>query len=598
MSAVRPPKQRRSRESYERVLDAAHALLEENGFEGLTVQEVASAVGRVGRRDLRALRQQGERCCARSHARLMESMSEAGRAGRGIRRRAADGAAAAIVAVVGGMARIMNGNRKALRAFMHLGAVDEVISARGSEASIALSKAFKGALMPYRSEFRHPDPEVALDVAFRVAYSTLARQVMYGPVFESDRAAELEAAGRRARGRLRRVFAQRAGDLSRARSRRREMSLPLLSQLAHVELTTSTPAESLQFWTQVVGLEETAQAGQSVYLRGWGDRFHHTLQLTEGAAVGLGHVGWRAAGPEELEQAVARLSAAGAGEGWVEDSVGHGRAFRYRAPGGHLHEVFWDVERYTPPPGMESPFPNRPQRYVPRGVAARCIDHVTITAADPRGDAEWYRDTLGHRFMEYTVIPDRPDFPVFCMTTVCERSHDLGIVWDPTPVPGRVNHFAYFVDSREELLRAADVFLNQDVAIEFGPGRHGMGEQDYLYVRDPSGMRVEINAGGYRNYEPDWEPVRLHAPAGVERLLQEPGDAAVDVRVLPVRGGAARRRAERAGQDRPVRLMTAADETLAAGKGWLLARLEKGAHPLDGLDPDAARATIDCADWA
>lgn len=39
--------------------------------------------------------------------------------------------------------------------------------------------------------------------------------------------------------------------------------------------------------------------------------------------------------------------------------------------------------------------------------------------------------------------------------------------------------------------------------------------------------------------------------------------------------------------------MTATDETLAAGKGWLVARLEKGAHPLDGLDPDAARATID-----
>ena len=163
---------------------------------------------------------------------------------------------------------------------------------------------------------------------------------------------------------------------------------------------------------------------------------------------------------------------------------------------------------------MESPFPNRPQRYVPRGVAARCIDHVTITAANPLGDAEWYRDTLGHRFMEYTVIPDRPDFPVFCMTTMCERSHDLGIVWDPTPVPGRINHFAYFVDSREELLRAADVFLNQDVAIEFGPGRHGMGEQDYLYVRDPSGMRVEINAGGYRNYEPDWEPVRFEPQQG------------------------------------------------------------------------------------
>jgi hypothetical protein len=84
------------------------------------------------------------------------------------------------------LARVMNGNRKALRAFMHLGAVDEVISARGSEASIALSKEFKRSLMPYAGEFLHPRPAIALDVAFRIAYSTLARQVMYGPVFESD----------------------------------------------------------------------------------------------------------------------------------------------------------------------------------------------------------------------------------------------------------------------------------------------------------------------------------------------------------------------------------------------------------------------------
>ena len=39
------------------------------------------------------------------------------------------------------------------------------------------------------------------------------------------------------------------------------MALPLLSQLAHVELTTPMPQESLEFWTQVVGLEETAHDG-------------------------------------------------------------------------------------------------------------------------------------------------------------------------------------------------------------------------------------------------------------------------------------------------------------------------------------------------
>src|SRR6202008_2823007 len=76
MTTVRPPKQRRSRESYERVLDAARALLEENGFEGLTVQEVAIRSGvsigaiyeRFGNKEtlLRAV-----------HARLMEAMLDA-----------------------------------------------------------------------------------------------------------------------------------------------------------------------------------------------------------------------------------------------------------------------------------------------------------------------------------------------------------------------------------------------------------------------------------------------------------------------------------------------------------------------------------------
>src|SRR6201987_1483142 len=100
------------------------------------------------------------------------------------------------------------------------------------------------------------------------------------------------------------------------------MGPTLLSQLAHVELTTPKFEESLKFWTDVVGLEQTAQAGQTAYLRAWGDRFHHTLQLTEGPRVGLGHVGWRAAGPDELESAVERLSAAGAGEGRGGDTLG------------------------------------------------------------------------------------------------------------------------------------------------------------------------------------------------------------------------------------------------------------------------------------
>jgi catechol 2,3-dioxygenase len=281
----------------------------------------------------------------------------------------------------------------------------------------------------------------------------------------------------------------------------------LLSQLAHVEIVTPLPEESLHFYTQVLGLEESGRSGDSVYLRGWGEFFHHSLQLTRGDAPGLGHIAWRADGPEQLERAVSRIEATGLGEGWYEGAVGHGPAFRYRSPGGHLHEIFWEVERFKPAPDMVSTFPNRAQRFVPRGVAARSIDHVTIASNALAEDIQWYRETLGHRYTEYTVTDDMPDLVVFGMLSVCERAHDLGVVADFSGVPGRINHFAFWVDQREEHRRAADVFLDAGVTIEFGPGRHGMGEQDYLYVREPSGLRVELNSGGYRNYEPDREPV-------------------------------------------------------------------------------------------
>ena len=96
----------------------------------------------------------------------------------------------------------------------------------------------------------------------------------------------------------------------------------LLSQLAHVEILTPTPEETLRFCVDVLGLEHSGTVGSSAYLRGWGDFFHHTLQVTESDAPGLGHVGWRAEGAEQLETAVARIEATGAGEGWLEDSVG------------------------------------------------------------------------------------------------------------------------------------------------------------------------------------------------------------------------------------------------------------------------------------
>jgi catechol 2,3-dioxygenase len=283
---------------------------------------------------------------------------------------------------------------------------------------------------------------------------------------------------------------------------------PLLSQLAHVELITPVPDESLVFFTDVLGLELTEQADQSAYLRGWGENFHHSLKLTEGPQPALGHIGWRAASPEALESAADRLAQGGFGEGWIDGDVGHGRAFRYRGPGGHLEEVFWEVDRYKATGDMAPLFPHRPQRFRPRGAAVRHIDHVTVPTVDIMGDAEFRRDVLGFRFTGWTVAPHDPDLVVFGQCTTNEQAHTLGLVPEMTDGRGRLHHVAFWLDQKLDVLRAADVLLDYGVKLESGPGQHGMGEITYLYFREPGGVRIELNSGGYRNYEPDLEPVK------------------------------------------------------------------------------------------
>ncbi len=287
----------------------------------------------------------------------------------------------------------------------------------------------------------------------------------------------------------------------------------LIAHLAHVEVTTPVPEASLAFYRDVIGLEESARDATSVYLRGWGEHHFHSLQLTEGPAPALGHIGWRTVSAEALEEAARRLEADGAGLGWEEPTTGHGRAYRFRGPSGHVHELFWEIDAYVAPPGMEPVLPSRPQRVVPRGVSARSIDHVTVNSFDPFGEAEWFRDTLGLRFMEYGVLDHDPSKTVAAFVTPHVNSHELGLILDfvglrtEPRVEGRLNHIAYWLDTREEVLRSADVLIDAGFELEWGPARHGVGENTLLYVREPSGLRVELFSGGWVNAVPDWQPV-------------------------------------------------------------------------------------------
>ena len=73
---------------------------------------------------------------------------------------------------------------------------------------------------------------------------------------------------------------------------------------------------------------------------------------------------------------------------------------------------------------------------------------------------------------------------------------------------GRFHHATWAVDSKEEVLRAADIFLENGVHIETGPHKHAVQQTFFLYVYEPGGNRVEVdNAGARLMLAPDWQPI-------------------------------------------------------------------------------------------
>ena len=115
-----------------------------------------------------------------------------------------------------------------------------------------------------------------------------------------------------------------------------------------------------------------------MYLRAWGEFFHHSLKLTEASGPGLEHAAWRVDGPEDLELAAQRLRDHGVEGDFIDGDVGHGTAFRFRMPGGHRLELVWDVERYVAAEGQRSVYPDRPQKQVAHNATVRRLDHCTV----------------------------------------------------------------------------------------------------------------------------------------------------------------------------------------------------------------------------
>lgn len=272
-------------------------------------------------------------------------------------------------------------------------------------------------------------------------------------------------------------------------------------RLSHVEIRVPDLELAVAYYTEVLGLIETAREPDRVYLKAWDEHQHHSLILTYAPDYGLVHMGWKVQDAADLDYYAARLVEAGVPVARLtaaERGIGGGEAVRFDLPSGHQMELIHGMDQVGNLLPLTNP-PPRPLNLV--GIAPPRIDHIFLTAEDVGGVTRFLVDVLDFHLTEQVVGDD--GFQLATWLEVSHSSHD--IAWVTGPDRG-LHHFAYWVDDWNELRTASDILAYHGVRIETNPTRHGATRGHCIYFFDPAGNRNEVFTGGYW-VDPDEEPV-------------------------------------------------------------------------------------------
>ncbi len=280
-----------------------------------------------------------------------------------------------------------------------------------------------------------------------------------------------------------------------------------IAHLAHAELLTPKLDESTRFFTEIMGMSITEVKGDSVYLRAYDDYEHHSLKLTANKHAGIAHYAWRVRSEDILNKKAKAIETTGAGLGWTDGDLGHGRAYQFRMPSGHLTEIYFETEKFKPTNTQTSALKNTASKFPARGINVRRIDHLNLLTDDVLAFQNFQLHYLGGRLTETIIFEDNDVKGAWF--SVNSKSYDLAITQDHFKgLKGRFHHLTYAVNSREEVLIAADIALENGIFIETGPHKHAVQQTFFLYLYEPGGNRIEVaNATARLILDPDYKTI-------------------------------------------------------------------------------------------
>lgn len=266
-------------------------------------------------------------------------------------------------------------------------------------------------------------------------------------------------------------------------------------RLSHVEYRVTDLEAARAFYVDTLGLQVSGEGPDALYLRAMEERGHHCVALRQSAEPGVGALAFKLFDAPDLDHAEAFFRARGLPAEWVERPF-QGRTLAARDPWGIPLEFYVHMDRLAP----------IHQKYgLYRGVKPLRIDHFNMFSADVDASVAFYNE-MGFRTTEYTEDAETGRLWAAWM-------HRKGGVHDVAFTNGmgpRLHHTAFWVPTPLNIIDLLDLMSTTGWVghIERGPGRHGISNAFFLYVRDPDGHRIELYCSDYQTVDPDHEPIK------------------------------------------------------------------------------------------
>lgn len=254
--------------------------------------------------------------------------------------------------------------------------------------------------------------------------------------------------------------------------------------LRSVSLLVPDPQAAIDFYTGSWGLSAVDQGDDVAWLRGTGEE-HHILHLGHHEENALGRIVFAVATRREVDDAARALETLGVPiihePGPLDDAAG-GYGVQFVDPEGRLIELSADRYAVTAQDanGREA---------IPRKIA-----HVVLNTVDIDAACAFYTEVLGMR------ISDWSEHQMAFLR--CNSDHHV-IAFNQAPWTS-VNHVAYEMPTVDHFMRGIGKLKQTGVSPEWGPGRHGPGDNTFSYFTDPAGLVCEYTSEVAQIDEDSW----------------------------------------------------------------------------------------------